>query len=299
MSNPVLRPLTFGEILDTAFNLYKRNFKTAVTVSAIVIIPLSVLAALATAGLAPTDSSALLDPDVGIEELIGYFGGFFGAIFVGSIPLYIGTVLVQASATRVFSETYRGRTLELSEAFRIGLRRSPAMLGLLFLSGLGTTVGVILCFLPGIWLYVLWSLSPPALMAEDLGPIKAMKRSMLLVKGYWWRSFGLLVVANLIIGVISSLVTSPLQLAISFGSAFGDDPTAVLGPNVLALTTFANGVVQAFTLPFVAAVVVAIYYDLRVRKEAYDLDSLFLELGEETTPSASAPDNGEDPFGLG
>jgi hypothetical protein len=57
--------------------------------------------------------------------------------------------------------------------------------------------------------------------------------------------------------------------------------------------------VTAITLPFTAAVVVAIYYDLRVRKEGYDLERLIADLGE--APAGQGPPSADptDPFGLG
>ncbi len=298
MAAPVLRPLSFGEVLDTSFNLFKRNFKTVTVISAVVMIPLAVLGALATAGLAPTDLEALNDPSASIEDVLAVMLPLYGALGAGLVLQLFGQVLVQAATTRVYAETYHGRQMAIGEGLRAGLRRLPAMLGLTLVSTIGTLVGFVLCIAPGIWLYVAWALGPAALITEEKGAIGALKRSMGLVKGAWWRTAGLLVVVNLLVGVIASVVTLPIQFAGMFGATANADPTAAFGGTFLAVNTFVSGVVNAFTLPFLAGVVVAIYFDQRVRKEGFDLDRLIADLGDE--PESRSPEiEPTDPFGLG
>jgi len=294
-----LRPLSFGEVLDTSFNLFKRNFKSVVIISAVIMVPLSLLGAAAAAGIAPSDLSALGDPEASLEEVLSLLGGLYGALGVGAVLQWFGSTLVQAATTRIYAESYRGVTVELGDAMRHGLRRLPAMLGLVFLSSLGTGLGLLACFLPGIWLYGAWATAPAALIAEDIGPIRALGRSFQLVKQHWWRVFGLLVLSTILVTIISSVVTGPLQFGAMFGGGFAN-PEAAFDGGFLALSTLLNGLVTAITLPFVAAVVVAIYFDLRVRKEGFDLDRLIEDLGPAPTQAGSLeePDR-HDPFGLG
>jgi hypothetical protein len=295
-----LRPLTFGEVLDTAFNLFKRNFKTAVAVSAVIMIPLALLGGAASAGLAPTDLAVLEDPDPAPEAVLGLMGGLLGAASIGALIQSFGSLLVQAATTRLYAESYRGGTLAMGDALRYGLRRLPAMLGLTIVSAVATFVGLILCIAPGVWLYTAWSAAPAALIAEDTRPLEALRRSFQLVKGNWWRTFGLLVVANILVSVIVALITTPLQFAIGLGVGMSD-PTAPFSGGYLAANTIISGVITAATVPFLAAVIVAIYFDLRVRKEGYDLERLIADLGEPPGTSAwpdAAPPS-DDPFGLG
>jgi hypothetical protein len=299
MEPVALRPLNFGEVLDTAFNLFKRNFKAVVLVSAVIMVPLSLLGAAAAAGLAPSDLSALEDPNADLEDILGIFGGFFGALGLGSLLQIVGSILVQAATTRIYSESYRGGSMSAGEAMRHGVRRLPGMLGLTLLTTIGTFFGFLLCIAPGVWLYAAWGVAPAALIAEPTSAIKALGRSFNLVKGNWWRVFGLLVLAAVLVGVITGAVTAPLQFGATFGSGFADNPELVFSGTYLALNTLVTGVVTAVTLPFTAAVVVAIYYDLRVRKEGYDLERLIADLG--AAPDASTPPTADpsDPFGLG
>lgn len=299
MEPVALRPLAFGEILDTSFNLFKRNFKSAVIVSAVIMVPLSLLGAAASAGLAPADLGALDNPNASAEEILSVMGGLFGAIGIGSMLQLLGSVLVQAATTRIYSENYRGIKVEPGDALRFGLRRLPAMIGLTIISSIGMGLGLLFCLIPGVWLYAAWGLAPAALIAEDNGPIESLRRSYRLVKGSWWRVLGMLIVATIIVTVIVSIVTTPIQLAVTFGSGFADAPNQAMG-GFLAANTLISGLATALTLPFSAAVVVALFYDQKVRKEGYDLERLIADLGEApgapSPPSASDP---TDPFGLG
>jgi len=294
-----LRPLSFGEILDTSFNLFKRNFKSAVIVSAVIMVPLTLLGAAATAGLAPADLAAIEDPNASVEEVLSLMGALFGAIGIGTLLQLLGSILVQAATTRIYSENYRGIKIDPGDALRFGLRRLPAMIGLTLVTSIGMLIGFILCLAPGIWLYAAWGLAPAALIAEGAGPIQSLRRSFALVKGSWWRVFAMLFVASLLVAVITSVVTAPIQFAVTFGSGFADSPDTAMG-GFLAANTLISGLATALTLPFSAAIVVALYFDQKVRKEGFDLERLIADLGE--PPGAVAPPNTadpSDPFGLG
>lgn len=85
-----------------------------------------------------------------------------------------------------------------------------ALLGLGIISGAGIILGFILLVVPGIFLFVRWSLSAAFLLAEDIGPSDAMRRSWEATQG----NFGA-VLAPLVI------VYSPaLALAIAIGLLF-------------------------------------------------------------------------------
>lgn len=298
MEPVALRPLTFGEVLDTSFNLFKRNFKSAVTVSAVIMVPLTLLAAAASAGLAPSDLAALEDPNASPEEVLRIFGSFFGALGAGALLQSLGSILVQAATTRIYSENYRGVKMNPGDALRYGVTRLPAMLGLTVLTTIGLFVGLIMCIAPGVWLYGVWGLAPAALIAESKGPVRSLGRSFELVQGTWWRVFGMLVVAQLLIGVIVGAVTAPIQIATGLGAGLADPEAAFTG-SALAINTVVTGIATMVTLPFAAAVVVALYYDQRVRKEGYDLERLIADLGEAPQSALTEGSDPSDPFGLG
>jgi hypothetical protein len=294
-----LRPLTFGEVLDTAFNLFKRNFGTVLVVSGVIMVPLTLLAAASTSGLSP-DMSLLEDPNATPEQALAFFASFTGAVGAGALLQSLGAILVQAATTRIYSENYRGLTMGASEGLRTGLSRLPAMLGLTLVSTIGAYIGLIFCLAPGIWLWAAWGLSPAALISEHAGPFQSMKRSFELVKGSWWRVFGILIVTQILIGVISFVVSTPIQFTSLLGGQTAGSELPVSLDRLLGLNILLTGLVSAITLPFAAAVVVALYYDQRVRNEGYDLERLIDDLGEPPTgPGTSSSTDPTDPFGLG
>jgi len=294
-----LRPLAFGEVLDTAFNLFKRNFKTVLLISVVIMVPLVLISGAAAAGLAPGEFTVADAETASPEEVLGFLVPLLGAAGFGALVQMLGSLLVQAATTRVYSEAYRGIRLDPRTALRVGLARLPAMLGLTLLSSLAFLVGILLCVLPGVWLYVALGLAPAALIAEGSGVFASLGRSFRLVQGSWWRVCGLLLVAGLIVAVITSVVTAPLQLGATFGAGLAGPDTLFSG-GYLALNVIVSGLVSAVTLPFTAAVVVAVYYDQRVRKEAYDLERLIADLGDPPgAPMPPSPTDPSDPFGLG
>jgi hypothetical protein len=106
-----------------------------------------------------------------------------------------------------------------------------------------------------------------------------MRRSFRLVRGRWWPTFGALLLAfmfqfflGLVLGIPLGIVTAGLDS----GSAAA-----------LALTTVVSVASSVITTPFMAAVLVLIYFDLRVRKEGFDLELLAQGVG---IPGAALPE---------
>ena len=139
---------------------------------------------------------------------------------------------------------------------------------------------------PGVWLTVAWSVSYPALLAEDVRGSKALGRSFGLTKGRWWPTFGALTVTYLIVLVISGILT--LLLGSTLIGSLDDEAVAAV------LTTIVNTLSSVITLPLLAAVLTIIYYDLRVRKEGVDLHLLARGVGgsSPTSPESVAASSG-------
>jgi hypothetical protein len=97
---------------------------------------------------------------------------------------------------------------------RRGRRRLWALLGLGILSGLGILAGLVLLVLPGLYLYVRWSLGAPILIAEEAGPAEALSRSGAEVSGRFWPVAGLFL-----------LVASPWLVGLGSAAVAGDEVT--------------------------------------------------------------------------
>src|SRR5262249_14145486 len=159
-----------------------------------------------------------------------------------------------------------GKPVSVRSAFAGVARRYWALLGQTLLVGIAI-VPLVLCFPVAIWVAVRWIVGVPALLAEGIGPIKALGRSWALTHRNWWRTFGILLLIFLLQAVISGALGAiglPIAVAIPFV-----DPVVRAGV-ILTVSTAAG----AITLPVVPLCIVLLYFDLRIRHEHFDLDQL-------------------------
>ena len=118
-----------------------------------------------------------------------------------------------------------------------------------------------------VYAYVKLSLASPALVMEGVGVVTSMKRSWVLVRRSWWRVLGILILSAIITSLLTTVVTVPITLVATLVSGFSES----LVPTVLAsgVATLVAGII---TLPFSAAVTGLLYIDLRMRREALDIE---------------------------
>lgn len=278
MSVPELRPLSVGEILDIALKIWRRHFPALARIVFFVVAPVQVLSTLLLASAVP-DSELIFDPSgfdttTDTTTTTDFDGGDAAAFFAafGLVTLLSGLafVLSSAAALRAVTVAYLGGTPDWRESLRLVLHRLGALVWLSILMSLGLTLGFLLCLVPGIWLAVGWSLAYVALVAEDLSGSRALRRSLNLVRGRWWATFGVLLIAFILNTVVDQIVAIPLVI-LSFVSE-----DSVIG---FALSALANIISDVITTPFVAAVFVLVYFDLRVRKEGFDLQLMAQAMG--------------------
>jgi hypothetical protein len=277
VSVPELRPLSVGEILDIALKIWRRHFPALARIVLFVVAPVQVLSTLLLASAVP-DGELIFDPgafEPSTDPTTTEFdGGDAAATFAafGLVTLLSGLafVLSSAAALRAVTVAYLGGTPDWKESLRLVLHRLGALVWLSILMSLGLTLGFVLCLVPGIWLAVGWSLAFVALVAENLSGTRALRRSLNLVRGRWWPTFGVLLIAFILNTVVDQIVAIPLVI-ISFVSE-----DSVIG---FSLSALANIISDVITTPFVAAVFVLVYFDLRVRKEGFDLQLMAQAMG--------------------
>jgi hypothetical protein len=135
----------------------------------------------------------------------------------------------------------------------------------------------------GVWLGVRLSLVPSVLMIERLPLGAALRRSWTLTTGYFWRTFGIVLLVLVIVQVVSSILSIPLSIVLGIASALiaptGDVNTAGIITIVIGgITVIVSLVIGAITAVVQAATPALIYIDLRMRKEGLDLElSKFVE----------------------
>jgi hypothetical protein len=256
MNADSLRPLGLGEILDVAIKVYTRRFAALAKVVAAFVVPVYLLAALVQLSVLPDNEADAVDVN---------FWTVAAALIVTGLIVYLATVLATAGAFRVVSSTYLGEETEWQDSLRFTTARLGPLVWVSFLGGLGVVLGLVLCIIPGVYLYGLWAVAVPVLLFEDVRGTRALGRSRHLVSGRWWSVFGTVVLATILASLVSNVITGIVQAVLAGGDS---DVLDALGG---AIGGIVAGVI---TTPFLAAVTAVLYYDLRVRKEGFDLELL-------------------------
>jgi hypothetical protein len=261
-----LRPLGIGEILDAGIKVYRNKFATMLKAVAVVIVPVQVLNVLITLSLPDTSTTAGTTTTTSDNEWAGLAALLL--IFVISV---VSGALAEAACLKAVSDTYLGTETGWRESLRFGFRRLGSLLWLTLIHGVIVLLGFVACIVPGVWLYVAWSVAVPALLIEGTRGFEALRRSFNLVRRRWWPTAGILLLANL------------LATAVTAGFGLLALPLLFAGRDNEFVFDLANGVFGAvasvLTIPFVAAVVAVIYFDLRVRKEGFDLQLIAQRIG--------------------
>ena len=239
---------TVGNVLERSFSILGRNFVPFFLLSAVAALPY--LAFYLTIGAVP---AAGADPAARVNA-----AAMVSPAAVG-LPLILGFVLkmiVQAMILNAAFQDMRGRKVSIGESFRVGLSRFFPIIGIIILMGLGILLGMILLFVPGIILMLMWYVALPACVVEGLGPITSLGRSAALTKGHRWQILGLILVVGIVGGIIGAV-------AGAIGATFG-----LVG---IAIVQY---LVQAIVGVYGAVLIIVLYRDLRVAKEGIGTEQI-------------------------
>lgn len=197
-----------------------------------------------------------------------YFAGQVALIVLSSLSYLLGTV----ACYRAIADTYLGRPTSARDSLTYAWSRLGATLWLSIVLIAGLVVAFLALIIPGIWLGVAWAVAYPVMLVEGTGGFGALKRSFQLTQGRWWATCGRIVVAYILVLVVSGFAAIIFVLpgeAVTDSTSFG----------ALVLEHAGNFVISLVTTPFVAAVTTLVYFDLRVRKEGFDLAVLAERMG--------------------
>ncbi|HTG47626.1 MAG TPA: hypothetical protein VK646_08220 [Actinomycetota bacterium] len=253
-----------GDILSTAFDVYKANAAKLIVIVAIVVVPLSFISHFVTGVLLKptvTQSTIVINGQTiaGTTVSTRSFGAFvFGGLIAAAIAVIISAVL-QAALTRGAALASVGDPVDTEASYRYGFRKFGSVLWISILVGLVVGIGFILLIIPGIIFLTMLAVTIPALIVEDQRGTAAMGRSWNLVKGHFWHVLGTIVVAAIITSVVGAIL-------------------GLLGGSNWFLQWIFGSIAQIITAPFAALVTVLLYVDLRVRGEQLTGDRLRQEL---------------------
>lgn len=304
-----LRPMSTSQVLDRTFFLYRKNFALFVGIALVTptLTLISRLIQLAVFGMPVNPGQMGADPAASAAMFQQFFTRIAVSGLIGLVIYMVGYAITTGATVQAVSMLHLGRTTTISESYarvrpiwgrllwllvRVFLiAMGPIVLGyvLIALAGLGIAmagksnaglmVGLglfILVVFVGIAVAAVWSvraycryaLAVPACTVEDL-PVKfALIRSKFLTKN----SLGRVFVVYFLTAVISIAVTLLLQTPTYLTpGAFSLRGGLHLSPALLAWTYTSEFIGQLFAGPIGAIAMALVYYDERVRKEAFDL----------------------------
>ncbi|MEU2250530.1 glycerophosphoryl diester phosphodiesterase membrane domain-containing protein [Streptomyces sp. NPDC019224] len=297
-----LRPLGVGEILEGAVSTMRAHWRTVLGITLTVSVVAQTAILLVQRYLLPEPPS--IDRNAtGSEALHQATESLRYSLLDSAPPLLISmlaTIFTTAVLTVVISRAVLGRPVTLSDAWAEARPRLLPLLGLTLLlavmAGAIITIGILPGFLIGdtaglglaflgllaagavfFWLMVRFILASPALMLERQSITASMRRSAKLVRGAWWRTFGILALTWLLTLIVTLVVGVPFGL-VAVGlddgslSAFLTEGATEFGWPFLIVSAIGDVVVAAITYPLSAGVMALLYVDQRIRREALDLD---------------------------
>ncbi|HEY2851280.1 MAG TPA: hypothetical protein VGJ18_00450 [Gemmatimonadaceae bacterium] len=273
MSDLRLRARSVSEIVDAAFQLYKRDALEYVLVAAVAYAP-SIVAQLFFVR--------------SLTSLASGRGVLFGpAWFIASILGIFAYALMSAVLSAFSSDIYLDRPTGLPEVVRMVLPRVFRVLGATILLGfvgalgfvpvmLGMGIGSMLLMFLGVLASIGWALYAFArffavlqvIVIEDRRIIESFVRSSVLSRGLKWHIL-LTLILIVVIFVMLSFATSMIGLALGPGGLIA----------IQALYT-------VFAYPLIGITQVVLYYDARIRNEGFDIEMM---TGALQTPAPITP----------
>ncbi len=273
-----LRPMTVADIIDGSIRLYRHNFGPLLGISAVVQVPVLLLGLLVqipalSMSAFPTGSSM---PD---SQAIGLVAGLV-VLLVAAMLLY---PLGEAALAIGVSERYLGRPITISGAYSRAMKYWWRVLATTILFWLIAYAVLILgLILVGFVLMVIFAIrcmfAPAIIVAlEGRGVTDSLKRSWGLSQGYGWQIFSAMTILYLMVSVATYGITAPFSIGMFLSAA---DPQKMMMWQVVY--QIAVSVVSVILQPIWMIAMVLVYYDLRIRKEGFDLMMMAEALGYPT-----------------
>lgn len=271
-----LRPLGIGEILDAGIKIYRARFPVLVKSVVVVLGPVFVLAAVIRISI-PSSNDLLTTtqpgatPDLHVDKL----GAFIAGTAIIALLAFLASQLATGACFKAVSGVYLEEEPSWRESLRFARSKLRSLLWLSLLLVVFLIPALIGLIVPGVYLWVAWSVAAPVLLLEGVRGRKALKRSRALVKGRFWPVTAVLLLIAMLSGIVQAVFIGILAGIVSVSG----NEVAVAVADAIGQTAS-----SALTTPLSAAVLTVLYFDLRVRKEGFDLELLARRLGDNDPP---------------
>ena len=295
-----LRPLTLAELLDRSFSIYKRHvwlFVGIMAVPAAFALVYAILMQFVQYWTGPMTPN--MTPEMAAWRVLptALAGIFFIVVYMVVYAFALGATTV--AVARIYNDqpvdvaaTYRAVRpqgwrlvgLLVWASVRVGFawvalfvlvgvlaalsaKLSPILSFLLFL------VGMAVASAASIYFAVRYGVCVPAAVLENLGPNRALKRSVQLTQDHRGRIFLILLCAVIITYATALLLQGPFMVGALIA---GPETVTALTLNIMGAVLGTAG--STFSGPIMIIGLAMAYYDLRIRKEALDLQMMLASL---------------------
>jgi hypothetical protein len=229
-----------GALFGDALAVFRAHAWLFITLSAAVVIPAELI--VEGVGLGMLTSSYDSSPPL-VEALMPTLVG-----------LLVVTPIIAAICIYALHQIAAGERPSAGQVLVAGFEAFTPLFTAVALAIAGALLGLLALILPCIYLLVRWYFVPQAVVIEGARGPGALSRSGQLVDGFWWRTFGLVLLASIAIAIPGLLVTTPFD-------AIADSTDRAVWAMV------GTAVASSITTPFVALYSTLLYYDLLARRE--------------------------------
>lgn len=301
-----LRPLMLTDIFNAAINYVRVNPRTALGLTAIVVIIAQILVLL-------VKQMIPVVADFDVETTEGTATLYAGAFAVAAIH-GLANVLLSGMLTVVVGRAVFGASITMGEAWQKISTRFAALIGLTVLQAVAAAaliglpfvliavtnqvmpVAAVLLGFPllfgmfalVVYLWTMVTFAPAVIVLERMSIIASIKRSFTLVRRSFWRVFGVTVLAAIVAQILALALSWPFQLGGAFLVRAAGSGAGLLGADAVSAVGLSIG--EVIISPFLAGVVVLLYTDRRMRAEAFDL-VLQTGAGTETSTEPDSTDH--------
>jgi hypothetical protein len=260
-----LRPLSVGEILDRTFTLYRRNFKLFVGITALPQL-IGLAASLARIFTLGNNNSRL--------SLISIV-----ALLASVLVLLLVSMYSQAASFLAVNDLYLGRPVTASDCLRRALDHISTVFVVTILTGLAVLAGAIFLIIPGIWIFCRLIVALPAALIEQRVGSDAVSRSWHLTRDNAGRAFVIALLYFVIAIAAGMLFQLPLGIAVV---VYRNNPAML--QMWTAVSQVGEAIINILVTPIFMIATSVFYFDLRVRKEGFDLQMMLDPNSERSTP---------------
>lgn len=208
----------FGDLFNATFSFISQEFKRLATAILYFVVPFLLLAAIALT-IYSVKAQEMMQTIVQGEKPDPF------AIFsiMGSLIGYLGVaMMLSLIASSVLFNTVYGYIklyiqngpdgFTISDVWSQVTKNFLRILGALIIIGLVVLVGTAFCLIPGIYFAVALSIVLSIMIFEEKKFSDAFGRSFKLIKNNWWHTFGVLIIATIILYILVILISVPSML---------------------------------------------------------------------------------------